>query len=144
VLAFATESNAGVGLGLVGLLGGLSLTLVLSLVFGYVAIIGVANYAHEGSFGDGFDIDAIRTVALDGAYAVPFVVGVAFLFVAGAVASFVASIPLLGVLGILGAFLTFYAQIAAGRLWGRGFAAARGLDAAAGTDEPGGSDAVSA
>jgi hypothetical protein len=143
VLAFASGSDAGVGLGLAGLLGGLSLTLVLTLVFGYVGIIGVANYAHEGSFGDGFDLDVIRDVALDGAYAVPFVAGVGFLFVAGAVASFVASIPLLGVLGILGAFLTFYAQIAAGRLWGRGFADARGLDAV-GTDDRFDADTVSA
>jgi len=69
--AILSGSEAGAGVGLVGLFGGLALSTLLALVFGYVTLIGLANYAHEGAFGAAFDVDVIRTVAVDGAYAIP-------------------------------------------------------------------------
>ena len=71
IAAMATGTEAGAGVGLVGLFGGLALSTLLALVFGYVTLIGLANYAHEGAFGAAFDVDVIRTVAVDGAYAIP-------------------------------------------------------------------------
>ncbi|MFB6194948.1 MAG: DUF4013 domain-containing protein [Haloplanus sp.] len=128
--AMATGSEAGAGVGIVGLLGGLALSSVLALVFSYAMLIGLANYAHEGTFGAAFDLGVLRSVALDKAYAVPWLYGVGVLLVAGAVAGLLGIVPILG--AIIGVFVTFYGQIAAMWLWGKGFADATGAGSAAG------------
>jgi hypothetical protein len=130
VLALFTGTDVGVGVGLFGLFAGLALSAVLALVFGYVTLIGVANYAHEGEVAAAFDTAVLRTVALDGAYAVPWLYGVAILVVANVVAGVLGFVPIVGV------FVVFYAQVAAAWVWGKGFADAMGLDdgAAVGTD----------
>lgn len=124
MLAMATGSNAGAGLGIAGIAGGFLLTFVLALVFGYVGLIGVANYAHEGRFGAAFDFGVIKTVATNGDYAVLWLYGVAFVLAAGIVASLLGAIPILG--AIIGVFVVFYGQIIGGTLWGRGYATAMG------------------
>jgi len=125
ILALLTGSEVGAGLGIFGLLGGMSLGLVLSLVFGYFGVVGLANYAHERRFGAAFDVGLVRSVALDGDYAVPFFYGVALLLAAAVVTSVFSFVPFLG--QIVGVFVTFYAQIGASRLWGLGYAASRDL-----------------
>ncbi|WP_248896322.1 DUF4013 domain-containing protein [Haloplanus halobius] len=65
VAAIGTGTETGAGVGVVGLLGGLALSTLLALVFGYLMLIGPTNYAHETTFGAAFDIDVLRSVALD-------------------------------------------------------------------------------
>ncbi|WP_435066540.1 DUF4013 domain-containing protein [Haloplanus sp. C73] len=120
ITAMATGTEAGAGLGLLGLLAGILFSTLLALVFGYVGLIGITNYAHVGSFGAGFDIDVIRDVGLDGAYAVPWVYGIVILIGATAVTSILSLVPVIG--AIIGVFITFYGQIAAAWVWGKGFA----------------------
>ena len=131
--AIGSGSDVGAGAGIAGLLGGLALFTVLALVFGYVTLIGLANYAHVGTFGSAFDIDVIRSVATDGAYAIPWLYGVGILIAAAVVAGLLNIVPVLG--AIVGVFVTFYGQVAAAWVWGRGFGDATSLgDADAGID----------
>lgn len=118
--AVATGSSAGAGLGAAGLLGGLTLTAVLSLLFGYVAVAAVVNFAHRGRFGAAFDAGELRAVAFDGDYAVAWLVSIGVFVVAG----LVAGIPLVGF--VVGPFVSFYGMVVAGRLWAEGYAAAVG------------------
>jgi hypothetical protein len=124
VAAMATGTRTGAGLGMAGLFGGFLLSSVLALVFGYVGLIGVANYAREGDFGAGFDVGVITDVATSSDYAIPWAVGVVIFLVAGVV----------GGIPILGQAVLFYASIVAMKLVGRGFAAARGADTTASPD----------
>lgn len=124
LLAFATGSDAGTGLGLVGLLGGLLLWWVLAIVFGYVGLAGVANYAREESFGAGFDVGVVRTAVTSRDYAVAWLYVIALNIVVGVATGLLNAVPVLG--GIVGVFLSFYALIIAGWLLGDGFAAATG------------------
>jgi hypothetical protein len=132
--AIATGSDVGTGVGIAGLLGGLALFTVLVLAFGYVTLIGVANYAHVGTLGSAFDLDVIRSVATDGAYAVPWLYGVGVLIAAAVVAGLLSIVPVLG--SVAGVFVSFYGQVAAAWVWGRGFGDATGLgrDSDAGFD----------
>lgn len=122
LLAFATGSDAGAGLGLVGLFGGLFVWWVLAIVFGYIGFAGVANYAREGTFGAGFDVGVISTVVTSRAYAVAWLYVIALQIAVGVVTGLLNIVPILG--GIVGIFLAFYALIIAGWLWGDGFATA--------------------
>lgn len=122
VLAFLTRSDAGAGAGVVGLIGGLFLTWILSIVFGYVGIAGIANYAREGDFGAGFDFEVIAEVATSREYLLAWAWVIALIIVVGVLTSVLNVIPFLGAL--VGAFVTFYALVIAGWLWGRGFAEA--------------------
>jgi hypothetical protein len=130
--AIASGSDVGAGAGIAGLLGGLALFTVLALVFGYVTLVGLANYAHVGTFGSAFDIDVIRSVATDGAYAIPWLYGVGILIAAAVVAGLLNVVPVLG--AIVGVFVTFYGQVAAAWVWGRGFGDATGLGGDADAD----------
>lgn len=121
-LAFLTGSEAGTGLGLFGLLGGFFLWWVLAIVFGYVGFAGVANYAREGSIGAGFDFDVIINVVTSRDYLLAWLYVIALNIVVGVVTSVLNIIPGLGAL--VGVFLSFYALIIAGWLWGGGFASA--------------------
>jgi len=130
--AIATGSEAGAGVGIVGLLGGLALSTLLALVFGYVTLIGLANYAHVGTLGAAFDLDVIGSVATDGAYAIPWLYGVGVLLAAAIVASVLGIVPFVGVLA--GVFVTFYGQVAAAWVWGTGFGDAIGTGDGADVD----------
>ncbi|NLV09341.1 DUF4013 domain-containing protein [Halomicrobium mukohataei] len=122
ILAFTTGSETAAGLGLFGLFGGLVLWWVLAIVFGYVGLAGVANYAREQSFGAGFDVTVIRTAVTSRDYAVAWLYVIALNVVVGVLAGALNVVPILG--GIVGVFLGFYALIIAGWLLGDGFAAA--------------------
>lgn len=115
VMAIATGTEAGAATGTGGFLLGFTLWAVLSLVFGYLAVVGVVNFAREGRFGAAFDLDVVRTVALDREYAVPWLVSVGVV----AVASLVSGVPVVG--WLLAPFVTFYAAIVAANLWAGGF-----------------------
>lgn len=115
IAAIATGSDAGISAGLGGLFVALGVTLVLSLVFGYVAVVALVNFARVGQFGAAFDFGTIKTVALDGDYAVAWLASVLVFLVAG----LVGSIPLLG--WVLAPVATFYAAVVAAALWADGF-----------------------
>jgi hypothetical protein len=127
IIAFATGSNAGSGIGMLGLLGGLFAWWILSIVFGFIGFAGVANYAREGTFGAGFDFDVIRQVITSRAYLMAWVYVIALNIVVGAITA-------TGIGAILAPFLSFYALIIAGWLWGDGFAEAVQMSTAPGTD----------
>lgn len=139
VLAILTGTDAGAGVGIVGLMGGLFVAWILSLVFGYLGLAGVANYAREGSFGAGFDVDVIKDVATSRAYLVAWAWVIGINIVVAIITSLLNIIPFLGAL--IGVFVSFYALIIAGWLWGQGFAEATGESAdqvgATGPDEGG-------
>lgn len=124
IASMATGSRAGAAAGLAGLFGGFLLWFVLSLVFGYVAVAAVVNFAREEQFGAAFDFGTIRDVVTTGDYAVGWVLGVVVVIVAGAIVGLLNVVPFLGF--IVGAFVNFYAIVAAAHLWTGGFADALG------------------
>ncbi|WP_247005676.1 DUF4013 domain-containing protein [Halorientalis litorea] len=119
IAAMATGTNAGVATGLAGLGIGLLATTALSLLFGYVAVAAIVNFARTEEFGAAFDFEVIRAVILDRDYAVAWLVSVAVLILAGAIAGVLNSIPFPG--AIISAFVGFYALIVAASLWADGF-----------------------
>lgn len=123
ILAIATGTRGGSAAGMAGLIVGFLLTLVLSLVFGYVAVAAIVNFAREDRLGAAFDFATLRTIVFDGDYAVAWLLSVAVLIGAGIVAGLLNIVPFLG--AIIGAFIGFYAQIMAGYLWAGGYSAAR-------------------
>jgi hypothetical protein len=130
--ALGTGSEVGGAVGVVGLVAGLALSALVALAFGYLTLIALANYAHVGSFGAAFDVSVLRAVAVDGAYAVPWLYGVGVLIGATVVSGVLGLVPLLG--AIAGAFVTFYGQVVAAWFWGKGFADATGSGRVDGTD----------
>jgi hypothetical protein len=123
LIAMVTGGRAGAGIGAVGFFGGFLLTAVLMLVFGYLAVAAIVRFAEQERFGAAFDVDAIRTLAMDADFAVAWVVSLVGFLVAGVIAG----IPLVG--WLVAPFATFYAFVVAGRLWGGGL-----LEATDGTE----------
>jgi hypothetical protein len=122
IIALATGSQAGAVAGLAGLFGGLALSAVLSLVFGYLAVAAVVNFAKEGSIGAAFDVETIRTVAFDSRYAVAWASALVVFLGAAVIVGVLNTVPLLGT--VAGAFVFFYADVVAANLWADGFAQA--------------------
>jgi hypothetical protein len=106
-VAILTGGDVGTAVGVGGLLLGFALSALLSLVFGYFAVVGVVNFAREDRFAAGFDFGVIRAVALHREYAVAW---------------------------LLSPFASFYAAVVAADLWADGFAGAH--TATAGTARP--------
>lgn len=92
---------------------------VLSLVFGYVGMAAVVNFAVEDEIGAAFDLETLRTVVTskDWLMAWAFYFGISL--VAGVVGS----------LGITYPFASFYALSSGGRAFGEAFASATGVGA---------------
>ncbi|WP_276272771.1 DUF4013 domain-containing protein [Haloarcula litorea] len=122
LVSFATGSDLGAGVGLFGLLAGLLVSGLLTLVFGYLAVAGLVNFACEREFGAAFDVDTVRTLALSREYAVPWLVSVAVFLGASVVVGVLNGVPLLGT--VVGAFVFFYAYLVAADLWATGYNAA--------------------
>jgi hypothetical protein len=104
--------------------------LVLSLALAYVLPAVLANFAHEGTIGSGFDFAVIRQVVTDGEYARGWLYAFAIIFGVGIAVSVVNVIPLLGQLitFVLGPFAFFYAAVAAYYIIGKTFADVQTLD----------------
>jgi hypothetical protein len=120
--ALLTGSDIGTGIGIVGFLGGLFVWWLLAIAFGYVGVAGIGNYAREGRFGAGFDMDAIIAVATSREYLVAWAYVILLNIVVGIVITALNIVPILG--GIVGVFVGFYAFVIAAWLLGDGFAAA--------------------
>jgi hypothetical protein len=119
VAALTTGSDVGSVIGAGGLVVGIVATGVLTLLFGYFAVVGIVNFAREKRFAAAFDSSVIRAVAFDRDYAIPWLVSVGI----GFVASLVSGIPVVG--WLLTPFATFYAAVVAANLWADGFTQAR-------------------
>lgn len=120
--AMATGSQAGQALGAASLLGGLGLSIVLSLVFGYFAVVGLVNFARTDEFTDAFDFTTVKQVALNREYFVHWLLSVVVFIIASVIGGALNIIPFLG--AIIGAFVFFYAEVVAANLWGNGFSGA--------------------
>jgi hypothetical protein len=122
ILAILTGTEGGAAAGAGTIIVGSLATLVLALVFGYFAVVGIVNFAKEDSFGAAFDVETIKSVGLDGEFAVPWLISVGVFVGISVVVGVLNVIPGLGAL--LGAFLNFYGLIVASTLWADGFVAA--------------------
>ncbi|PSQ41431.1 hypothetical protein BRD14_06445 [Halobacteriales archaeon SW_5_68_122] len=118
-LAVFTGSEAGAAAGAGTLLFGMLATFVLALVFGYFAAVGLVNFAREERFGAAFDVGVVKSVGLDGDFAVPWLVSVGVFLAVSIVTSVLNIIPGLGF--VVGVFLNFYALVVAANLWAGGF-----------------------
>ncbi|MUV91018.1 DUF4013 domain-containing protein [Halapricum sp. CBA1109] len=125
VLALLTGSEAGFAAALGSILLGLLLSSVLALVFGYVAYVGLINFAREGSVAAGFDIGTITTVAFSADYFVSFLLAVVVLIAVGFVVGLLNVVPVLGT--ALAAVPTFYGQVVVVALLTDGFGEVSGI-----------------
>jgi hypothetical protein len=132
-LAFLSGSDAGSGLGLLGFLGGTFLSWILAIIFAYIGLAGIANYAREGTFRAGFDFDVITDIITSRDYLIAWGYVIALNIVVGVIITVLNIIPFLG--AIVGVFVGFYALIIAAWLWGNGFAAATSSSAASGRSQ---------
>jgi hypothetical protein len=123
IAAMASGTSSGGAAGIAGFAFGMLLTFVLTLVFGYVAVAAIVNFASEGRFGAAFDFAAIKAVALSRDHALAWGYSVLVFIAASIVVGLLNIIPLLG--AIIGAFVFFYAQIVAAYLWASGYNDAR-------------------
>jgi hypothetical protein len=107
-------------LGVLGVLTGGLLWLGLSLAVSYVAPAALANVAQKRTIDAGFDWETLVPVLKSEAYASAWVAGVLVVLVAGAIASLLNFVPVIGAIG--SAFVMFYALVVAyhviGLAWG--------------------------
>lgn len=115
VLLLATGTPAGTIGGIGGLLAGALITSILFLLFAYVAVAGIVNFAIKKQFTAAFDIETLKTVGLNSDYAIAWLLSVIVFFVAG----LVNLIPFIG--WFLSPFAWFYAAIVSAKLWVDGF-----------------------
>ena len=128
VAALIGGGDVGAAIGFGTLIVGMLVTLVLALVFGYFAVVGIVNLAREDRLGAAFDVDTIRSVGLDGDFAVPWLLSIGVFTGISVITSVLNIVPGLGAL--VGVFLNFYGLIVASTLWADGFlAASEGGDA---------------
>ncbi|MFC6787091.1 DUF4013 domain-containing protein [Halobaculum halobium] len=123
IVAIATGTRSATAAGLAGLAVGALLTVVLSLVFGYVAVAAVVAFADERRVGAAFDVGILKPVVLSGEYATAWALSIAVFLAAGVLVGVLNGIPILG--AVVGAFVFFYAQVVAARLWAGGYTDAR-------------------
>jgi len=122
VAALVSGGEAGAAAGMGTIAVGLLVTIVLSLVFGYFAVVGVVNMAKEDQFGAAFDVGTIKSVGLNSDFAVPWLISVGVFFGINVITNLLNVIPGLGF--ILWFFLQFYGLVVASTLWADGFLAA--------------------
>lgn len=152
LLGFGNETTGLIGIAVLVL--GLLLAGILAIVFGYLGVVGVLAFAHEQRLGAAFDVETVRDVALDTDFLLAWLYGLALIIVLNilvgivmVVVQLIAIIPIIGwiiailalfLVGPLSAAVTFYAQIVAFRVWGRGYADARGIESSGGDGQTGG------
>lgn len=121
----AGELRPGVfaGAAVLWLLGG-----VLWLVAWYALPVALATFAREDRIGAAFSFEALRPTLLNGTYAVNWLLALGLFVVAGIVTSLLNAVPFLGF--VVGAFVTFYAAVAAFYIYGHGVSDARAVEPA--------------
>lgn len=145
LLLLGSDSQSLASAGLVLFVLGLLAAFLLSIVAGYLGLVGLLTYAVEDDLRAAFDPETLRAVGFDSEYAIHWGYGLLLVFLLNAlfgVAFFlinlIAIVPLIGwliallaffVLAPVGTALSFYTQQVIFRVWGRGYAVSRGLDA---------------
>ncbi len=124
IVAFATGTEVGAGVGMLGLFVGILLSFVLALLFGYIAVAAIVNFARTERFGDAFAISEIKPILFHRDYAIGWLAGVAVILAASIIGAMLNVIPLIG--WVVAAFVSFYAQIAAVSLWADGYVTSSG------------------
>jgi hypothetical protein len=119
VLGGATDSSGFLGLGFLGLVIGVLVSLVLGLIAAYIIPAALANYAHEDTIGAGFAFGTLGSVLATGTYAKGWLMSLAVVVLGGIVLSILSVVPLLGT--VVGVFVQFYFLVAAyyiiGQTW---------------------------
>lgn len=118
IAAMATGTDVGAAAGLGGSLVGVAVTLLLTVVFGYVSVAAIVNFAREERFGAGFEFGVLKQAVLTDEFAIAWLLSLLLFIVAGVVNV----IPLLG--WVLAPFIGFYVAVVAANLWADGFARA--------------------
>jgi len=129
IAAMATGTRGGAAAeadGQPGGSGGFLLSVVFSLVFGYVAVAALINFAAENRLGAAFVFGTLSTIVLSREYAVAWLFSIIVFLVAAIVAGVLNIVPFLG--AIAGAFIFFYAQMVAANLWAGGYSDALGSE----------------
>jgi len=116
IAAIVGGGEAGLG----GAALGVTISAILALVFGYLAVAALVNFAREERLGAAFDVGVIKTVALSREFAIAWLVSLVAFIVVG----IVTMIPLLG--WLLTPFVSFYAAVVAANLLADGFARSMG------------------
>lgn len=131
LFAMATGTRAGAGVGVAGLFGGMAITFVLSLVFGYVATAAIIHFACTREMGAAVDFGTLRTLVLSPEYATPWLVSIALFIAANIVVNLLNVVPFIGSLValVLSPFVTFYVLVVATDLWASGYTSALGEQA---------------
>jgi len=106
---------------------GVVVSFLLALVFGYVGVAGVVNFAREEEFGAAFQFGTLADVVTDSGYAVAWLLSAVVFVGVGVLNGVLGIIPVLGTL--IGSFVLFYAWMVAGVLWADGVADALEDDA---------------
>ncbi|CQR49697.1 MULTISPECIES: DUF4013 domain-containing protein [Haloferax] len=118
--AMAGGSDAAGAVGGIVALVGLLLAFVLGLLAAYLIPAALSNYAETDRMGAAFDVGTLRPILTSGKYATAWLTAFAVLFASSIVVGVLNVIPILGF--VVGAFVTFYAAVAAyyiiGRTWG--------------------------
>ncbi|WP_311172787.1 DUF4013 domain-containing protein [Halobellus ordinarius] len=128
VVGSGTESAGFLGLGTIGILLGGLLALVLGLLAAYIVPAAISGFAETGRIGTAFSFDELSPVLTSGTYATAWLSAFAVVLAAVIVGGALNVIPFLG--AIVGAFLTFYAAVAAYYLIGSAWGELRSLDGA--------------
>ncbi len=131
ILAAVTGGEAGGAAALGGIVTGLLLSFVLTLVFGYIAVAGVLNFAHEGSIAAGFDVGRIATLATSGDYLLAWAAAIGVSIVLSFVGGALNFVPILG--QIAAVFVGFYGQLVMAYLWAEGYTATFDLESQSAT-----------
>ena len=119
-LVLGQGSNGASVLGSLGVLVGVLASFVLGLLAAYVIPAAVANFAETDQLGKAFSVSDLRPVLTSGKYFTAWISAFAVIFVAALISGVLSGVPILG--WIAGAFIGFYAAVAAyyiiGHAWG--------------------------
>jgi hypothetical protein len=120
IVGGAADSGGFLGLGFIGLLFGILVSIVLGLIAAYVIPAALANVAEKGTIGAGFAFGTLGSVLTSGTYAKGWLLSFAVIVLGGIVLSVLSVVPLLGT--VIGVFVQFYFLVAAyyiiGHTWG--------------------------
>lgn len=118
VLALATGGEMGAAASAGTIVVGGFLTVVLTVLFGYIGAAGLVNFARHRSFLAAFDTSVIVPVISDRAFGIAYLSTILVLIVVAVIGA----IPLIG--WIISPFAAFYGLLVVGHLLADGFATA--------------------
>jgi hypothetical protein len=119
ILGVLTGSETIASVGIAGFLGGIVVSSVLSLVFGYFAVAALVNFACKEDLSAAFDFGTVKRLAFSSDYAIPWLIAVGILIAANIVTNIFNFIPGLGLL--IWAPISFYAYVVAAEILAGGY-----------------------